>query len=85
MSLKLHFFHSHLNFFPPNLGAVSDEHGEKFHQDIAQVERRYNGKRIEEMLADYCWTLQRETSEEGKRPLIDYDVFFLLIFSICTM
>ena len=25
MSLKIHFFHSRLNFFPPNLGAVSDE------------------------------------------------------------
>ena len=31
MSLKIHFLHSHLNFFPPNLGAVSDEHGERFH------------------------------------------------------
>ena len=34
MSLKIHFLHSHLNFFPPNLGAVSDEHGERFHRDI---------------------------------------------------
>ena len=25
MSLKIHFLHSHLSFFPPNLGAVSDE------------------------------------------------------------
>ena len=31
MSLKIHFLHSHLNFFAPNLGAVSDEHGERFH------------------------------------------------------
>ncbi|UYV75022.1 hypothetical protein LAZ67_12002126 [Cordylochernes scorpioides] len=30
MSLKIHFRHSHLNFFPDNLGAVSDEHGERF-------------------------------------------------------
>ncbi|UYV81453.1 hypothetical protein LAZ67_20001237 [Cordylochernes scorpioides] len=28
MSLKIHFLHSHLDFFPDNLGAVSDEHGE---------------------------------------------------------
>ena len=34
MSLKLHFLHSHLYFFPENLGDVSDEHGERFHQDI---------------------------------------------------
>ncbi|KAI4905822.1 hypothetical protein NFI96_009216 [Prochilodus magdalenae] len=26
MSLKIHFLHSHLDFFPVNLGAVSDEH-----------------------------------------------------------
>ncbi|GBP90238.1 hypothetical protein EVAR_100685_1 [Eumeta japonica] len=30
MSLKIHFLHSHLDFFPQNLGAVSDEHGERF-------------------------------------------------------
>jgi hypothetical protein len=71
-SLKIHFLHSHLDFFRPNLGVVSDEHRERSHQDIAQVERRYSGKWNEKMLADYCWTLQRETSEEGKRPLIDY-------------
>jgi hypothetical protein len=64
MSLKIHFLHSQLDFFPPNLGVVSDEHGERSHQDIAQTERRYIGKWNEKMLADYCWTLQRETSEE---------------------
>jgi hypothetical protein len=33
MSLKIHFLESHLDFFPENLGEVSDEHGERFHQD----------------------------------------------------
>ena len=33
-SLKVHFLHLHLAFFPENLGAVSDEQGEQFHQDI---------------------------------------------------
>jgi hypothetical protein len=28
MSLKLHFLHSDLNFFPVNMGVVSGEHGE---------------------------------------------------------
>jgi hypothetical protein len=41
MSLKIHFFHSHLNFFPENLGDVSDKHGERFpHYGQA----RYQGK-----------------------------------------
>ena len=44
MSFKIHFLHSHLNFFPPNLGAVSDEHGERFHQDITKMESNYQGK-----------------------------------------
>ncbi|UYV73514.1 hypothetical protein LAZ67_10003899 [Cordylochernes scorpioides] len=41
MSLKIHFLHSHLDFFPDNLGAVSDEHGERFNQDISSMEKRY--------------------------------------------
>ncbi|UYV67906.1 hypothetical protein LAZ67_5002464 [Cordylochernes scorpioides] len=60
MSLKIHFLHSHLDFFPDNLGAVSDEHGERFHQDISSMEKRYQGKWSPAMLADYCWTLKRD-------------------------
>ncbi|UYV73140.1 hypothetical protein LAZ67_10001940 [Cordylochernes scorpioides] len=43
MSLKIHLLHSHLDFFPDNLGAVSDEHVERFHQDISSMEKRYQG------------------------------------------
>jgi hypothetical protein len=39
VSLKVHFLGSHLDFFPDNLGAVSDEHGERFHQDIYNMEK----------------------------------------------
>ena len=42
MSLKIHFLDSHLDFFPDNLGAVIDEHGEHFHQDISALEKRYH-------------------------------------------
>ena len=41
MSLKVHFLFSHLDRFPENLGDVSEEHGEGFHQDIKDMERRY--------------------------------------------
>jgi len=43
-SLNIHFLQSHLDFFPENCGAVSDEHGERFHQDISSMEKRYQGK-----------------------------------------
>jgi hypothetical protein len=39
MSLKVHFLFSHLNLFLTNLGAVSEEQGERFDQDIKQMER----------------------------------------------
>ncbi|GBN98771.1 hypothetical protein AVEN_262800-1 [Araneus ventricosus] len=43
MSLKILFLDSHLNFFPDNCGQVSDAHGERFHQDIANMEKWYQG------------------------------------------
>ena len=59
MSLKMHFLHSHLEFFPENLGAVSDEQGERFHQDIQAMER-YKGVWNEGMMSDYRWMLYRD-------------------------
>jgi len=60
MSLKIHFLHSHLDFFPENCGAVSDEHGKHFHQNFSSMKKRYQGKWNCAMLADYCWTLARD-------------------------
>jgi len=54
MSLKIHLLHSHLDFFPENCGAVSDEHGESFHQNISSMEKIYQGKWKCALLADYC-------------------------------
>jgi hypothetical protein len=31
-------------FSPENIGALSNEYGERFHQDISQMEKRYSGK-----------------------------------------
>lgn len=67
MSLKIHFLHSHLDFFPKNLGAVSDEHGERFHQDISTIEKRYQCKWRPSVLADYCWALKRDVPEAKYR------------------
>lgn len=67
MSLKIHFLFSHLDFFPDNLGAISDEHGERFHQDIALMESRYQGRFDPKMMGDYCWMLQREEESTHRR------------------
>jgi hypothetical protein len=57
MSLKFHFLASHLDYFPPNLGAVSEEQGERFHQDLKDAERHYQGCWDVNMMADYWWSI----------------------------
>ncbi|GBM21348.1 hypothetical protein AVEN_149917-1 [Araneus ventricosus] len=44
MSLKVHFLHSHTDCFPETLGACSEDKGERFLQDIHNIERRYQGR-----------------------------------------
>jgi hypothetical protein len=36
--------HSHFDFFPDNYGMVSNEHGERFHPEIATMKERYQGE-----------------------------------------
>ncbi|KYN18238.1 hypothetical protein ALC57_09485 [Trachymyrmex cornetzi] len=67
MNLKLHFLDSHLDTFPENLGDFSEEQGELFHQDIKVMETRYQGRWDVNMMADFCWTLKRESTESWKR------------------
>ncbi|KDR14263.1 hypothetical protein L798_10571 [Zootermopsis nevadensis] len=59
ISLKMHFLHSHPDLFPSNSGAFSDEHGERFIQDISAMEHRYQNKWSAAMLADYCRMVKR--------------------------
>jgi len=64
--------HSNLDFFPDNLGAVSDEHGEGFYQDIKEMEKRYEGPCTPNMLADYYWTLVRDNQDESYKRKAKY-------------
>ncbi|GFY28679.1 uncharacterized protein TNCV_3440461 [Trichonephila clavipes] len=57
MSMKIHFLHSHEDFAPENLGLMSEEQGGKFHQGIKDMEHKYQGRMVKNMLADYCWML----------------------------
>ena len=66
MSVKVHFLHSHLEYFPENLGALSEEQGERFHQDIKIMKKRYQGRWNVTMIADYCWCLMRD--EQNFKP-----------------
>jgi hypothetical protein len=76
MSLKIQFLDSHLDFFPDNLRAISDdEHRERFHQETSNMEKRYQGKWSLSMLADYCWTLKRDVPQatySGKSTTVTF-------------
>ena len=67
MSLKMHYLHSHLDFFRPNLADVSEEYGERFYQDIQVMEKRYQGRWDEAMMGDYVWTFIRDDKRIYKR------------------
>ena len=67
MSLKLHFLDSHLDSFSENLGDYSEEQGERFFQDIAEMEKRYQGRWDIHILADYYWSIKRETYDIHRR------------------
>ena len=62
MSMELNFLHTHLEFFPENTGTFSNEHGERFHQNSSQMEKRYSEEWIPNTLPDYCWSFIKEVS-----------------------
>jgi hypothetical protein len=57
--IKINFLDPHLDFIPTNLGAVSDEHGERFHQGISTMKKQCWGTWSPRMLADCHWALVR--------------------------
>ncbi|UYV70241.1 hypothetical protein LAZ67_7002262 [Cordylochernes scorpioides] len=77
MSLKIHFLHSYLDFFLDNLGAVSDEHGERFHQDISSMEKRY------QVTSQNLMHIRRRSSHYKVHLLCEYNP--LLLRNLCLL
>ena len=82
MSIKLYYLHSHLDKFPENLVNISNEQGERFHQDLREMENRYQGRWDEVMMADYCWCLKRDVStvEHARKKLETKNVTIIVGF-----
>ena len=43
--------------------AASDEHGERFHQDITKMESNYQGKWTPIIMGNFCWMILRDIPE----------------------
>ena len=71
MSIKLQYLKSHADKFPQNLESVSEEQGERFHQDNKTMEEHYQNRWDSHMLADYCCSLKRDVREASykRKPL----------------
>ena len=67
MSVKLHYFESHLDLFSSNMTDYSDEHGERMHKDLKFIETRFAGKSDASALGEYCWSLTRSKDEIDNR------------------
>ena len=63
MNVKVHILHSYLDYFPENLGALSEKQSKKFHQDVKAMGKGYQGKWNISRIADYCRGLIRECSD----------------------
>lgn len=64
MSIKVHYLHSHLYHFPENLGDMSEEQGERFHQETKNNRRSLPGK----MGYTYDGRLQLELTKTKQSP-----------------
>ena len=62
MSVKMH-----LDYFLGNCEDYSEEQGERLHQDLRQMEERYQGYRDVNMFAYYCWRLKRDLPDSTHR------------------
>ncbi|KAI6646072.1 hypothetical protein LOD99_9520 [Oopsacas minuta] len=76
ISIKLHYLYSHLERFPENLDDLSEEQGERLHQDIRTMEEWYQGRWDAHMLADYCWSPMRDCPQ-GPHKMNSYKGTFV--------
>ena len=60
LRVKIHYLFSHMDRFPENLGSMSDEQRERFHQDLKEMRTWYQGHWDAVMMADYFWNLKRD-------------------------
>ena len=71
---------------------TAEEQGERFHQDIMDFERRYQGQYKENMMRDYFWWLLQESDLQYSRkcrksihfwmPLTGFDCIWVLAMRV---
>lgn len=55
LTYKMHLLRSHLELFPPNIDDWSDQHGERFHQQLKTLEKRFVAQPHSSLLQRWCF------------------------------
>lgn len=55
MSLKRRMLDTYLEKFKENMGAYSENQGERFHQDVKEIEHRYQSHCNKKIMGDNIW------------------------------
>jgi hypothetical protein len=68
---------------------LSEEQGERFHQDMMMMEEikkvmeeRYQGRWDRHMMADYCWSIQRDCPDDPHKRIRTNSVFLSINVSV---
>ena len=88
VSLEGHFLVCHLDFFPADIGTVSDELVERLHHNISTMRKQYQAMVSPIVLADYYWTFRRDVSQsiaECHPPLSYGQCIYCLQYIICIL
>lgn len=64
--LKKYFFHSHLDYYPDNLGNLSEELRERFHHAIKEVKWRHQERWNVNIMVYYYLTLMTHCKQVPK-------------------
>lgn len=82
--IKIHSVICHLDLFPENSGAMSDEQGQSFHQTLKNIENAYKGENMEHELGKYCSEQIRHEKKDHKRkaPIKKKSTFLAITYYI---
>ena len=64
--MSLHYLHSHIDFFPENPRAISEEQSEHFHQDLMVMESRYQERWNANIMAAYGQTTELNRNQNKR-------------------
>jgi hypothetical protein len=63
MYLVIHFLNSHFEFFPENLGTISEKNEEQFHQNISNMKSGTRASAAQVCWQIIYWTLKRDAPQ----------------------